>query len=78
MNNHSVAKSIMKKICNKCRGNCNLCRLAQWDRAIELFLTENISQQEAVNQTEREINWSLRDITDKYDARHNIIIKENT
>ena len=75
MNSIAIGIKIMKDICNSCKSNknvCSLCRLAQWDRAAYLYVTDGLSEQQAVEQTEKEIYAAIKDITDRYDYKHSI------
>lgn len=62
------AKVILKEICNKCHGmNCTLCQLHEFDRALELYLVENIDPKLAADKAHNEVNTVIAKSAKKYD-----------
>lgn len=74
MTEYEKAKEILKRICDKCQSNnnCSICRLYQFDKALEYCLLDGMTPGEAIEKTEKEAEQTLRDINEKYD-RDNFI-----
>ena len=48
--------------------------MKQWDSAAYLYATQGITMKEAVDKTEKVINKGMKDTSDNYDARHEVMI----
>ena len=74
------AKAIMDLICKTCyrrdiSNGCLDCRLKQWDSAAYLYATQGMTMKEAVDKTEEVINKGMKDTSDNYDAKHEVMTR---
>ena len=65
----------MELICDSCErrdmpSGCLPCRLKQFDTAVEIYVTDGLTEAAAVERTEEVINNGMKDITDKYDSKN--------